>query len=323
MTGIKLVSIIVPVYGVEAYLSECVDSLLAQTYQNLEIILIDDSSPDSSAAICDRYAQKDTRINVIHKKNGGAASARNAGLDMANGDCICFVDADDVVEKEYVEHLLTALTDADADIAVCGYYDLTRSQRRIVRCQKPGTYSQVEYLACFLEDWSCSLLWNKIYRREVIGKLRMTEGHKIDDEFFTYRVVMDSKKIVVTEPPLYGYRMRASSVMHGSDRERLLLDKIEFLRVRYNDIAQRYPILEPAYFQDAVDTMTRYWRASYRLSAAQAEIQKWVSKRIGKLLRSNMPVKRRLSYYYQLCWKKPKALPVASEVQANLDDYFD
>ena len=325
MDGIKLVSIIVPVYGVETYLSDCVDSLLAQTYRNLEIILIDDSSPDGCAEICDQYAQKDARVKVIHKKNGGAASARNAGLDAVTGDCVCFVDADDMVEKEYVEHLLTALLEADADIAVCGYYDLTRTQRRVAPCQKPGIYSQVEYLSCFLKDWSCSLLWNKLYRREVIGALRMTEGHKIDDEFFTYRIVMNSHKIIVTDTPMYGYRMRSSSVMNDilSNGERILLDKIEYIRVRYADVAERYPVLEQAFLADAVDSMVRHWRRSYNSPKAQAEIRKWVNAHVGKMLTMKMPIRLRLAYLYHLYCRKPKALPGAEAEKTDLADYFE
>lgn len=325
MDFIKLVSIIIPVYGVEAYLSECVDSLLNQTYRNLEIILIDDSSPDGCAEICDQYARKDARVKVIHKKNGGAASARNTGLDAATGDCICFVDADDVAEKEYVEHLLTALIEADADIAVCGYCDLTKTQRRVAPCQKPGIYSQEEYLACFLKDWSSSLLWNKIYRREVIGTLRMAEGHKIDDEFFTYRIVMNSQKIIVTDAPMYGYRMRTSSVMNdkASNGERILLDKIEYIRVRYADVAKQYPVLEQAFLADAVDTMIRLWRDSYNSPKAQAEIRKWVNAHVGEIIKMKIPIRLRLVYLYHLYCRKPKALSDEKIEKTDLADYFD
>ena len=324
MRGIELVSIIVPVYGVETYLPECIDSLLAQTYEKLEIILVDDSSPDGCAEICDRYAQKDSRIKVIHKPNGGAASARNAGMDVATGNYICFVDADDVTEKEYVEYLLSTLIREDADIAVCGYYNLTKTQKTVALCQKPGIYSPTEYLTCFLKDWSCSLLWNKLYRREVIGTLRMTEGHKIDDEFFTYRIVMDSKKVVVTGFPLYGYRMRTSSVMHASVSyaERILLDKIEYISIRYEDIRQRYPVLEQSFFGDIVDTMTRYRRSSYQMVEAQRKIRNWVRRYLGKILKTQMPLAVKLGYLYHLCWAKPKTAP-ADDVQTDLHDYFD
>lgn len=322
---IKLVSIIVPIYGVEAYLSECVESLLTQTYADLEILLVDDSSPDDCPGICDRYAQQDPRVKVIHKPNGGAASARNAGLEVATGDYICFVDADDVPRKDYVQHLLTAAVETDADIAVCGYYDLTKKGSRIMPTQKPGLYTQVDYLKLFLTDWSCALLWNKIYRRDVIGSLRMAEGHKIDDEFFTYRIVMNSRKIVVTDIPLYDYRIRRSSVMHdaGVNGQRIMLDRIEYTAIRYKDVAQRYPELEPAFFAAAVDSMTRYWRGSYDMPKAKTRVRSWVNGHIKNLLKSQLSFKMRLVYLYHLYIKKPKGQPVTDVVQADLETCFD
>lgn len=324
MNCIKLVSIIVPVYGVEAYLSECVKSLLAQTYQNLEIILIDDSSPDGCPQICDHYAQQDIRVKVLHKPNGGAASARNAGLEVAAGDYICFVDADDVAEKDYVQHLVKSAQKADADIAVCGYYDLTKQQRIPGKCQSPGLYSQTEYLSLFLTDWACALLWNKIYRRQAVGSLRMSEGHKIDDEFFTYRIVMNSQKVVVTDAPLYGYRLRVSSVMHDAvNTERIMLDRIEYTRLRYADIAQRYPALEPAFLQNALDAMTRYWRSSKDMVKAQKQIRKWVKEHLWKILKTKMPLRMKVAYLNNLYLKKPKALPMAETPAVDTKVYFD
>lgn len=325
MNHTDLVSIIVPVYGVEAYLSECVDSLLAQTYQNLEILLVDDASPDGCGEICDRYAGKDARVKVIHKANGGAASARNAGLDAAAGEFICFVDADDVVEKEYVHHLLTNLIEADADVAVCGYFNLTRNRQMVVEGQDIGIYSQVEYLARFLKDWSCSLLWNKIYRREVIGSLRMAEGHKIDDEFFTYQVIMDCQKVVVTDTPLYGYRMRVSSVMHdtGSNAQRIMLDRIEYITTRYQNVARRYPELEQAFFLNAVDTMTRHWRCSENMPKAQKEIRSWVNRHTWKILKLRIPMRSRLVYIYHLYFRKPAAMSAPDTMEMDSREYFD
>ena len=150
----KLVSVILPVYGVEKYLPECVDSLLAQTYRNLEIILVDDASPDHCGTICDSYAARDSQVRVIHKKNGGAASARNAGLDAARGEYICFVDSDDVVEEDYVEILLETL--GDGDMAMCGFYFLSPSGSR-PEIMSSGSYNRVGFMKRFLKDWCCAL----------------------------------------------------------------------------------------------------------------------------------------------------------------------
>ena len=118
MNDVGLVSIIVPVYGVEKYLAECVDSILSQTYSNLEVILIDDESPDNCPVICDEYAQKDTRVRVFHKKNGGAGSAKNVGLENATGEYICLVDSDDMLKETFLQELITRLIKEKADIAL-------------------------------------------------------------------------------------------------------------------------------------------------------------------------------------------------------------
>lgn len=317
----KLVSIIVPVYCVEAYLAECVDSLLDQTYPHMEILLVDDASPDGCGRICDEYAAKDPRVRVIHKANGGAASARNAGLEVANGAYICLVDADDVVEKNYVQYLLENLLAHHADIAVCGFYEVTKAGRRFVDGVSPGIYSQTEYLACFLKDCSCALLWNKIYRRGVIGSLRMAEGHKIDDEFFTYQVVMDCQRVVVTDAPLYGYRMRASSVMHndGVTAPKLIMDRIEYVRIRYRNISQRYPELDQPFLADAVDTMIRLWRCSQQSDQAKKEIRAWANAHIWKITKLKIPLRLRLAYLYHLYIKKPNPAPKQAEC---IEEYF-
>lgn len=325
MERTNLVSIIVPVYGVEKYLPECLDSLLAQTYRELEIILVDDASPDGCPQICEQYAAKDARVKVIHKPNGGAASARNVGLDAAAGAYICFVDSDDVVKKEYVRYLLTTLLEADADIAVCGYYNLTRKGCVAAKTQQVGLYSQREYLTCFTKDWSCALLWNKIYRRDAIGSLRMAEGHCIDDEFFTYQVVMNSSRVVLTDVPLYCYRIRASSVMQnvGQQKERVMMDRLEYLTARYQAIAERMPELEPVFFRDILDSMTRYWIHSKNMPRAQKEIRRWAKAHRGKLLSMKAPLRYKLGYWHRLFLKKPSVEGEPGFIWVHSEEAYD
>ena len=130
MEDYPLISVVIPVYKVEQYIHECVDSVIAQTYKNLDIILVDDGSPDSCPAICDEYAERDNRIRVIHKKNGGLSSARNAGIDIARGEYICFVDSDDYVSEIYVEQLYTTLKESGADMA-CTMIALERKRETL------------------------------------------------------------------------------------------------------------------------------------------------------------------------------------------------
>ncbi len=321
----RKVSIIVPVYGVEKYIDECVASLIQQTHRNLEIILIDDGGKDRSPEICDRYAATDDRVHVIHKPNGGAASARNAGLDAATGEYICFVDGDDVVHPDYVRHLLTEAENSSADIAVCGFYDLTKAGAAAVSCGDTGVHSREEFLVRFLRDWSCSLLWNKIFRRETIGLVRMAEGHKVDDEFFTYLVVMNCRKVVVTDAPLYYYRIRRSSVMQdmGPHQERIMLDRVEYLTTRYRNIAEKLPQIEDDFFRDALDTITRYWIHSKNMPTAQKQIRQWVKAHTGRILKLDIPLRQKLGYLRQLYLTKPAITSEQNPIQMAAQEVFD
>lgn len=315
----ELVSVILPVYGVEAYLPECVESLLGQSYPNLEIILVDDASPDRCGDICDAYVERDSRVRVIHQKNGGAASARNAGLDAARGDCICFVDSDDTVEAKYVETLLATL--GDGDMAMCGFYLRSRSKSR-PEIVTSGSYDREGFLKRFLEDWCCSLLWNKIFRRKTIGALRMAEGHRVDDEFFTYRVALNCRQVTVTEDCLYHYRLRGSSVMQDDSavKERMMLDRVSYVTERYDTVKAALPALEKAYFADAADTLSRYWIHSLDMPKAQKAIRIWAMAHIGSLLRMG---KQGLVLLRCFLWEKPRYRGEANPLQMAADEYYD
>ena len=182
-----LLSVIVPVYKVEEYLDECIRSIVSQTYENLELLLVDDGSPDRSGEICDAWAAKDSRVRVIHKENAGAGAARNAALDAAKGELIGFVDSDDYISTQMYEHLYSML-DETTDIAECSYVSVTEGGTSFPELsQKVSRYTPQEAMACHIAD-TCfrQLIWNKLYRRGVIGNIRFPEQTVIDDEFFTY-----------------------------------------------------------------------------------------------------------------------------------------
>lgn len=319
------VSIIVPVYGVEKYIGECIESLLVQTYRNLEILLVDDGGKDHSGEICDRYAAQDDRIRVIHKPNGGAASARNVGIDAANGEFICFVDGDDRIEKEYVFHLWKTLLETDSDIAECGLYYWTKNKITPITIEDLGVFDRNEYLLRFTTHWTCSLMTNKLFKRSTVGSVRFEEGHCIDDEFFTYLVAMNCCKVAVTDTPLYGYRMRGSSVMQdmGPYLERIMLDRVEYLTTRYRNIAQRIPEIEAEFFGDTLDTITRYWYHSKDMPKAQEDIRNWVKAHTANILAMKLPLRRKLAYLYQLYWKKPAVMSEPNPIQMDNEEYFD
>lgn len=244
-----VISVIVPIYRVEKYLEECIESILNQTYKQLEVILVDDSSPDRCGEICDRYAQADSRITVIHKSNGGAASARNAGLRTATGEYIAFMDSDDYLEPDTYEKMLEELIRNDADI-VHGqvrsiYVDAVENHPY---SDEILTFSTTEYLLRFLEDWTCALSPVKLFRHHVLTDVYYEEGHLIDDEFFTYKGVMNARKIIHIPKVVVNYRQRGSSVMKTrSTNERKCRDIFDYLEKRTKDVISRFPELKTPY----------------------------------------------------------------------------
>ena len=211
-----LISVIVPIYKVEAYLDRCIRSIAEQTYQNLEIILVDDGSPDSCGAICDAWAEKDSRIKVIHKENGGLSDARNAGMTIASADLISFVDSDDYIEPAFLEKLHGAMTEHDADIAECGvsYVDEDGNvlrQRDVAPVQTMGKIEALRRLV--LEDGVYQTVWNKLYRRQVAMGVLFAVGKYNEDEFWTWQVFDRIEKLAVVREPLYNYLQRGSSII--------------------------------------------------------------------------------------------------------------
>ena len=322
MKDVGTISVIVPVYGIEQYLSECVDSILAQTYQNLEIILVDDESPDACPQICDAYAQKDGRVKVVHKKNGGAASARNAGLDIVTGEYVCLIDGDDVIEPSFVEELLTELIAHGADVSVCSFDNWFIDGRKPhgVVYPEETVMPQVEYLKRFLTDWTSGIAVNKLYRQAIVNNVRYEEGHKIDDEFFTYQAIMNAEKVAVCSKELYHYRMRKSSVMHSSERykELILLDKIEYFQIRYQQVCDRYPVLADDFFKDMVDSFTRYWSGCKGLSMAKKQLKNWKKTNFFKIWKLRVSLKQKLIYIYALYFRSPKGAGIKVETETHI-----
>jgi glycosyltransferase involved in cell wall biosynthesis len=209
------VSIIVPVYNVEGYLPKCIDSILAQTFTDFELIIVDDGSTDSCGAICDEYANKDNRIKVIHKKNGGLSSARNAGIDIAKGDFFIFVDSDDYVHPEMCSLLFENLLKYNADIVACGCY-IVKNDKIIkeIKASDEGAVT-LDSISAISRLFKGELLpaWGKIYKRECFLNLRFPFG-KIDEDFAVmYKLFYNCKKIVCIEDLLNFYVIRDKSIL--------------------------------------------------------------------------------------------------------------
>lgn len=316
----KKVSIIVPVYKVEKYLEECLESLENQTYTNFEIILCDDESPDKCPKICDEYAQKDTRFKVLHKKNGGAASARNAGLEIATGEYIGFVDSDDLVNVQYIEKLVNNLEESEADISVCGYFNLNKVSAEKIAIEKTGIYSEVEFLNRFLWDWKCGLLWNKLFKAEVLKNVRFAEGHVIDDEFFTYKAVMNSKKVVVADEPLIYYRLRSSGVMTQGKIERQLSDRMEYLTERFELVTKRYPELYLDYLYNMADNVIIIKREAKAYKGLQEKVKQFQNNFCFPVLFSKISYKMKYAYLREMFLTGESTAAVGRE---TTDLFFD
>lgn len=211
-----LISIIIPIYKVEPYLRRCLDSIVKQTYTNLEIILIDDGSPDGCPKICDEYASKDCRIVVIHKKNGGQSEARNQGLDICKGDYISFVDSDDWVEPTYIEDLLNLAIKDDADIVVCELQKVyPHSKTQLSQEPTHQLYTPVEAIKRLFLQKEISFIapYCKIYKHSLFNTTRFPVRKVHEDEFVTHILFSGAKKIVYTSAILYYYYQRADSTM--------------------------------------------------------------------------------------------------------------
>lgn len=208
-----LISIIVPIYKVEPYLRRCLDSIVNQTYTNLEIILIDDGSPDGCPQICDEYAAKDTRIVVIHKENGGLSDARNAGLDICKGDFISFIDSDDWVEKNYISTLQALFSD-DIDIAVGNFQQFSEDGRFFSpEKQAEGIFSSRELLDdIFSKTTPYKLAWGKLFRKKLFQTIRFPFGKVHEDEFTGYKPYCFSNSVACTNKVLYHYLRRPDSI---------------------------------------------------------------------------------------------------------------
>ena len=211
-----LISVIVPVYNVEKYLGKCVDSILAQTYENLEIILVEDGTRDGCGAICDAYAAKDPRVRVIHKENGGLSSARNAGMDIARGEYFGFVDSDDWIEPETYETLLNLAEKYDADLVSGSRYDVAEptGERTLgLHHEKEECISAMEMLGrVFVWDGCDSAAWDKLYRRHLFADIRYPLGMYSEDIAIFYKLMEKANRVALCPKPLYNYLHRENSI---------------------------------------------------------------------------------------------------------------
>lgn len=234
-----LISIIIPVYKVEKYLEKCIQSVINQTYENLQIILVDDGSPDNCGKICDEYAKKDHRIEVIHKSNGGLSDARNKGLEMAKGEYIGFVDSDDYIEADMYEVLYNLLKQYNADVSICNFYTVSQGKISIKNADNGiNEYNRIEILKEILLDKNIqSYAWNKLYKKELFDEIKYPIGKKYEDIGTTFYLLEKCNKVVVTGKSEYYYINRQDSIVNNVT-ESTITDYIELIMQRYDYIEE-------------------------------------------------------------------------------------
>lgn len=242
-SALELISIIIPVYNVEQYLNQCLESVMQQSYSNLEIILVNDGSTDGSGEICDYYRSFDPRIKVIHQKNAGLSEARNSGLRIANGEWIAFVDSDDWIDKDYIFKLFKVADKNAVDIVVCNYFIAEGdSIAPILGINRLYTNEKDIMTDYFGRNSMRTVVWNKLYQRRIFENLSFREQKTHEDEFFTYLALHKAKKVMLINDPLYYYRQRADSIMGSKVSEKNLncleaeLEKIDFVKQQYPEL---------------------------------------------------------------------------------------
>lgn len=268
-----LISVIIPVYNVEEYLKECVDSVVESTYKNLDIILVDDGSSDRSGELCDSFAKKDARIRVLHKENGGLSSARNAGIDIAIGDYILFVDSDDWIDKNMIQELCEILEMNPVDMIVFEYVKETGGKVQIKNEPlKIERYHSLEFLESILcRPAETTIMWNKLMKRQIWEQLRFPLGKQHEDAWMIHYICERATQILWINKQYYHYRMRQDSIMHVSYNPKRLdgvwgiRDQVYFLERRGKDkIWEKSFMYYTNLCMEHSDLLYKYWDRTER-----------------------------------------------------------
>lgn len=286
---LPLITVVVPIFKVEKYLDECVQSIICQTYQNLEIFLVDDGSPDRCGEMCDDYAKKDYRISVIHQKNKGLSGARNSAIDICRGEYITFVDSDDWISPDMIEQLYNSLILEGAQMSCTSpesfYEDGACSVRK--DSEEILVYTKEKALDCFLfNDYLTPCVWGKLYVKKLWTDVRCPEGKLFEDQFTTYKLIDQCEKIVYCTRPMYHYRKRAGSIGHSSFNKKTY-DLYDAIHEEYDFIYSKYgesvPNIAVARITWEIVFANMMIMAGYRDEKARRTIQTFAKKNIKKV----------------------------------------
>ena len=239
-----LISVIIPVYNVEQFIEKCLETVINQTYKNIEILIVNDGSTDKSKSICELYQKKDNRIKLFNKKNGGLSDARNYAIDYLKGEYVTFIDSDDYVEEDFIEHLYELIEKYDVDISVCSYSVI--SKNKIIECGKKyesKKMNKVEAYRNMLEENGFSVsAWGKLYKSSLFNNIRYPKGKLCEDNGTTYKLMDQVDYIYFSNRELYKYSRRTGSIMLSTfsikklDMIELTDEMCDFLEIKYEEL---------------------------------------------------------------------------------------
>ena len=258
------ISIIIPIYKVERYLERCINSVLLQSFSNIEIILVDDGSPDNCGKICDDFASRDPRIVVIHKQNGGLSSARNAGIDIAKGDYLMFIDSDDYVEPDFCEKAYRCVTDNNVLCASFGYFEHWSDRTDEFHTSEAKLISANDAIKKLItrDDVIFNFAWNKIYHKSLFKNIRYPEGRYYEDQGTTYKLFDAAKNIYIAPTMLYHYNRRQETITQALGIEqtrdpKILNDIFDLWCERLAFVERKYPDLKNSVLNQIVGVIVR------------------------------------------------------------------
>lgn len=318
-----LISVIVPVYNFESCIRRCVDSILGQTYSNIELILVNDGSQDQSGAICDEYKKLDSRVKVIHKENGGTSEARNYGLDLAEGAYIGFIDGDDFIDPDFYQVLFDLIIKYKTDMSMVSYRQLRNNQS--TPKADSGSISVMEREQAIgellIDDEIQNYVWNKLYKKELFDNIRFPVGVVYDDIYIMYELFRESQSVVYMRTPKYYYCIRETSVINKNSHKKRE-DALQAVSVRFQSVGTDFPNLKGYNAYAFVLWMIRLYTFTVRENDQNDEFirkeytrfQKQYEENAAFIIARLKPLKRII--LFAMLWDLDKAKEILKKIDA-------
>lgn len=311
-----LISVVIPVYNVEQYLPKCIESIMNQTYKNLEIILVNDGSTDGSQKICEEYKSIDNRIKIINKENGGLSDARNVGIDNSSGNYITFIDSDDYIDDDYVYTLYKSLISYNADMSIASHKIIYPKRIIDKATDEKFCANSKKVLEKILYDEGIDLsAWGKLYKKSLFNNIKFPKGRLFEDSATTYRLIDESKKIAVNSKSVYNYVIRKNSISNEMFSEKKMdlitstMEMTEFIKKKYPELEKG---CERRLMYAYLSTLTQLAKTKETNSSMQAKLMNYIKKNKGRVLKDKrIPKRDRIGIistmlgfkFYKYMWK--------------------